>query len=294
MSARDHFLVGLIVLAWAFNFLTSAVALDHFPPFLFTALRFAVVLLVLFPFLRAPADGHWGRLILICLFNGALHFGFNFWALQLGGISLVAILLQSYVPMATLLAALFLGEQIGWRTISGIALAFAGVLLLGFDPAAMQVPWALALSLLAALLLAIGTVAMRGLRGVNPLQLQAWSAVIGIPVLLGVALLIEGDLAAVVMSAAAPHWGGVVYSALVASIIGHGLLYFLVQRHPVSQITPFLLLTPVFAMALGLAFRGETPGPLLYAGGTMVLGGVLLVALRTRARARPAPPPAEA
>jgi O-acetylserine/cysteine efflux transporter len=85
-----------------------------------------------------------------------------------------------------------------------------------------------------------------------------------------------------------------VYSALIASIVGHGLLYFLVQRHPVSRITPFLLLTPVIAIALGFAFRGETPGPLLYVGGAMVLGGVLVVALRIRTRAQPAPPPTEA
>jgi O-acetylserine/cysteine efflux transporter len=252
------------------------------------------VLAVLFPFLRAPAPGYWGRLLVICLCNGALHFGFNFWALQMGGISLVAILLQSYVPMATLLAAVFLGEKIGWWTTTGVALAFGGVLLLGFDPAAMQVPGAMALSLLAALLLAIGTVAMRGLRGVHALQLQAWSAALGIPVLLGIALLLEGDLVASMASAAPAHWGGVVYSALIASIVGHGLLYFLVQRHPVSVITPFLLLTPVIAIALGLAFRGETPGPLLYVGGAMVLGGVLVVALRMRTRARPAPPPTEA
>jgi O-acetylserine/cysteine efflux transporter len=294
LNARDHALVGLIVLAWAFNFLTSAVALDHFPPFLFTALRFAVVLAVLFPFLRAPAPGHWGRLMLICLCNGALHFGFNFWALKLGGISLVAILMQSYVPMATLLAWLFLGERVGWRTATGVALSFAGVLLLGFDPAALAVPSALALSLMAALLLAIGTVSMRGLRGVNALQLQAWSALLGIPVLLAIALMLEGDLVATIAGAGLPHWGGVVYSGLIASIVGHGLLYVLVQRHPVSSITPFLLLTPVIAIALGLIFRGEAPGPLLYLGGAMVLGGVLVVALRTRARARQAPAPAEA
>jgi O-acetylserine/cysteine efflux transporter len=294
LSIRDYVLVGLIVLAWAFNFLTSAIALDHFPPFLFTALRFAVVLAVLFPFLRAPADGHWGRLILICMCNGALHFSFNFWALQLGGISLVAILMQSYVPMATLLAVFVLGEKVGWRTTTGVALSFGGVLLLGFDPAALQVPWAITLSLLAALLLATGTVAMRGLRGVHALQLQAWSAVFGIPVLLAIAVLIEGDLIASMATAAAPHWGGVVYSGLIASIVGHGLLYVLVQRHPVSRITPFLLLTPVIAVGLGLAYRGETPGMLLYLGGAMVLGGVLLVALRLRARSRPAPEPMEA
>ena len=37
---------------------------------------------------------------------------------------------------------------------------------------------------------------------------------------------------------------------LIASLVGHGLLYWLVQRHPVSQVTPYLLLAPVFEALL--------------------------------------------
>jgi len=64
-------------------------------------------------------------------------------------------------------------------------------------------------------------------------------------------------------------------------------LYVLVQRHPVAQITPYLLLTPVLAVALGVLVWGDRPGPRLWLGGAMVLVGVLVVALRQRARALP-------
>ena len=63
------------------------------------------------------------------------------------------------------------------------------------------------------------------------------------------------------------------------------------QRHPVAQVTPWLLLVPVFAVALGIAFWGDQPGPRLYLGGAMVLGGVLVIALRTLAKARTPIPP---
>ena len=33
-------------------------------------------------------------------------------------------------------------------------------------------------------------------------------------------------------------WFGVAYAAVVASLLGHGLYYVLVQRHPVAMITP--------------------------------------------------------
>jgi O-acetylserine/cysteine efflux transporter len=72
----------------------------------------------------------------------------------------------------------------------------------------------------------------------------------------------------------------------VSSLLGHGLYYVLVQRHPVAQVTPWLLLVPVFAIALGIAFWGDRPGPSLWIGGAMVLGGVLMIALRNLAKAR--------
>ena len=52
---------------------------------------------------------------------------------------------------------------------------------------------------------------------------------------------------------------------------------------------PWLLLTPLLAMGLGIAFFGDKPGPKLWLGGAMVLGGILVIALRTQAKHRPAP-----
>ena len=47
LHGRDLLLVFAIILAWAGNFLTSALALREIPPFLFTALGFALLALPL-------------------------------------------------------------------------------------------------------------------------------------------------------------------------------------------------------------------------------------------------------
>jgi len=289
----SHFgLVLLICLAWGGNFLASAYALRHFPPFLFTALRLIVVLLCLWPFLRPIPKPQRLRLAVIALCAGALHFGLNFWALRRAGtISSVAIALQSYIPMSALLAVVMLGERIRWRAAAGIALAFGGVLVLGLDPSVLQAPAALGMTLLAAFMLAFSTTLMRGMVGIGTFEMQAWIAVLGIPVLIAISLALEGDPWAPIRNAGWLDWVGVLYTGLIASLVGHGLLYWLVQRHPVSQVTPYLLLTPVFAVALGVFVWGDRPGPKLWLGGAMVLGGVLIVALRAVATGRRAPPP---
>ena len=286
-----HFgLVLLICLAWGGNFLASAYALKHFPPFLFTALRLAVVLVCLVPFLRPVARDMRVRLAVVALLSGALHFALNFWALaRAGDISSVAIALQSYIPMSALLAVVLLGERIGWRTSAGIAIAFGGVLVLGFDPLVLDAPAALLMTLAAAFCLEVSTILMRGLRGVSLFELQAWTAALGLPFLVVVGFFIEPPAWPFIASASWRDWAGVLYSGLIASLVGHGLMYWLVQRHPVSEVTPYLLLAPVFAIALGVLVWGDRPGPKLVIGGAMVLLGVLIVALRGIARRRAVP-----
>jgi O-acetylserine/cysteine efflux transporter len=291
LGGRDLLLVLLICIAWALNFLTSAYALREIPPFLFTAVRLAILALLLGAFVKPPAPGQWPRLIAVALCNGVLHFGLSFWALQLAGnLSSPAIVMQSYVPMAALLAWWWLGERFGWRTGLAIALSFAGVLVLGFDPMVFARPASLLLMLVSALFLAIGTVLMRPLKGLGMVSQQGWTAIIGLLPLLALSALFEPGGFTALREASWIGWGGAVYAALFSSLLGHGLYYALVQRHPIAQVTPWLLLTPVLAVMLGLLFYGDHPGPQLWIGGAMVLGGVLLIALRALARARPMPP----
>lgn len=292
MPLRHLLLVLAICVVWAINFLTSAIALKEFPPLLFTALRFVPLALLLIPWMKAPAPGQWPRLIAVGLLIGVLHFGLSFWALQLAGdLSSPAIVMQSYIPISAVLAVVVLGERIGWRTWTGIATSFAGVLVLGFDPLVLDAPASLLLMLISAFCLALGTVLMRGLGGVTAMAMQGWTAVFALaPLLLWSALAEHGQIDAL-RTASWAAWGGALYAALLSSLFGHGMFYWLVQRHPVSTLTPYLLMTPLFAIGLGIAFWGDQPGPRLYVGGAMVLAGVLIIAVRAKQKSRPLPTP---
>lgn len=285
-GGRDFTLALVICVVWAGNFLTSAHALRDIPPFLFSALRMVILALLLIAFLKPPPREQWPRLLAVALLNGALHFGTSLWALRMAGdLSSPAIVMQSYIPMSVLLAWAILGERFAWRTGSAIALSFAGVLVLGFDPLVLDHPASLLMMLFSAFLIALGTVLMRGLGGIDGVSLQGWTAVIGIVPLLAISAAIEPGGFAALRDAHWSSWGSALYSAVFASLIGHTLFFKLVQRHPVAQVMPYLLLTPVFAVALGILAWGDRPGANLWIGGAMVLGGVLAIALRARAKA---------
>ena len=294
LHGRDLALVLLICLFWAVNFLTSAHALREVPPFLFTAMRMGLLALLLVGFLKLPPRPQWGRLFTVAMLNGVLHFGTSFLALKLAGnLSSPAIVTQVYVPMAVVLAWWLLGERFGWRTGLGVAISFAGVLVLGFDPMVLERPAALLVMVGSSFLVALGTVLMRGLKGIGMIDQQGWTAVLSVLPLLAISALFEPGAIPSLREASWVAWGGAAYAAEFSSVLGHGVFYWLVQRHPVATVTPYLLLTPVLAVLLGIVLWGDRPGPALWLGGAMVLGGVLAVALRAGVRQRPLPPAEE-
>lgn len=283
------FLLG-ICLIWAGNFIAAATGVTYMEPVTFTALRFAVVLVILLPLIRWPARDQWLTLLGCCWCMGAIHFALVFMALgRSEDVSSVAILMQVYVPLSTLLAVLLLGERIGWRTATGIGLSFGGVLVVGLDPVVLAQVDVLALVLTSAFFLALGTLLMRRLQGIGLFSFQAWNALLSLPPLMVLAWVAGNPVESITsLPATSPAWVALAYSAIGASIVGHGGFYWLIQRHEVNRITPFLLLVPVLAVGLGVLVWGDRPGPRLIGGGALVIAGVLWITLRARYR-RPPP-----
>lgn len=285
MSRRDIGLVLVVCLLWGFNFVAASVGVEAFSPVLLLSLRFTALLALTWPFLRRPPAGQWPRLAGAALAIGIGHFAFLFWALQHSSdVTSIVILQHTYIPMAVLLGMLVLGEKAGWRTLASIGLAMAGVVLIGFDPLVLGQPTALALALVSAFFQAAGSLFQRGLKGVSVLGFQAWTAAFSLPLLLLATLLFTPDPLAQLHGARAVHWISLAYTVLGASLLGHGLFFFLVQRNPLPRLMPYLLLTPLFGAAFGVLVWGDRPGWRLLLGGAMVLLGILIVTLRGRAR----------
>lgn len=284
MKPGDLLLALLANTAWAFNFIAGKAGVAHFQPFLFTCLRFAVLLLVLLPFLRW-IPGRMSGVLGIALVQGVLHFSLVFAGLNASGdIASIAIVSQLYVPFSALLAVVVLGERLNRRRLLGIASAFGGALVIGFDPVAFNHLDALLLMIAGALAMAVATIQMRRLRDVGVLALQAWIALCATPALALLSLLFEGGQWAAVRSASILELATPVYSALGASLVGHGIVYYLLGRYPVGVTTPLMLLTPVLAVTFGVLLWGDTLTWKLILGGIMTLAGIVVITVPVPSR----------
>src|SRR5204863_1029360 len=115
----------------------------------------------------------------------------------LGGIETgLFYLVVRYLPLAdamtfylagpiyvTLLAAIFLGEKVGWRRWTAVLVGFAGVVI-ALQPAATHFGWPAGLALLGSIMYAIFLTVTRLLRGTPDIVMASWQ--MGSSLMLGI------------------------------------------------------------------------------------------------------------
>ncbi len=281
MKSSHIAFILLIDLLWAFNIIAIKESVLAMPPLLTVALRYAVVLLVCVPHVRL-VPGRMQLVLATGLLTGAIQFGFGAYSYHVAtNLSALAIAGQLGVPFSLILAILIDKERIAWRRTVGILLAFAGVLLLVFDPRIADERLALLLTAVAALCWAAGNLMFRRLAGISVLNLYGWQAIVSLPVLLLASAVAEPGGIAGLGSVPLSAFGWIVYSAIAASLIGHAGMSWLLQKYPVTMLTPLTLPTPLLAVIFATAVYGTPITPLMILGGVLTLVGVAIITLRT-------------
>ena len=272
---------------WGFNFIAGKIGTGLFGPLLFSGLRFLVVLLLLLPFIR-PVRGQMTQIIKIGVVMGVCHYAIMFYAMSIAdNISAIAIAAQLAVPLSTLMAVVFLHEKVGVTRSVAIALSFAGVVLIGFEPISGDHLLSVAMATLGSVAIAAASIWMRQLQSVGVFNLQAWIALIAAPSLLVLSVGVEApDLALLAGMRWQDYWSPV-YSAIGATIIGHGSFYYLLQRYPVNQVSPFITLSTLFAILFGVTLMDDVLTPRIIAGGVLTLIGVTIIAKRNAKKDTP-------
>jgi len=282
MTIPHLFLIVLVNLVWGSLFVIATLGLHQFPPLLFTALRFGLLAVVLIPFLRI-IPGQMKQISKISVVMGVAMYVTLYLALAwTESTAAVAVVGQIEVPIAVFLGILLLGERASPLRLAGTGLAFAGVMVIGFDPAVFNSLDALGMITISAGFYALAMILIRGLNNVNPFVLNAWMALISTIPLLFLSYVFEGDQWAASFGADMWGWSTLIYSAFIGSLVGHGGMYYLLRFYPVGTIAPFTLLTPVFAVTGSIIFLGDSLTLALIVGGLLTLAGVGCVNFASR------------
>lgn len=191
-------------------------------------------------------------------------------ALSLIDISVASAILQATPLVVTAGAALFLGETVGWKRWSAIAVGFCGVLLVlrpgldGFEPNAL---WAM-----------LGVIGL-GARDLFTRRVPASVTSVQISTYAFLALVPTGFFLLAISGTANIRPDGIDSLRMIGAItIGIGAYYAIVAATRIGDIavvSPFRYTRLVFALIVGVVAFGEAPDALTLTGAAIIVGSGL-------------------
>ena len=270
----------VVTVIWGVNFAVVKTGLNLMPAIAFVALRFAVVGLLLLPWLKWPRR-RMAELVGLSVLLGVVHFSLMFTGMRGLDVSTASIAIQLQVPFAAILAAIFFNEKLRWRRLTGMAIAFAGVVLIAGEPRLAGNLLPLFLVIAAACTWAGANIQIKHIGDdVDVLSLNGWVALLAAPQLALLSWAVEDGQLAAIAAADWRLWASIAFQALLVTIFGYAVWYQMMRRFSVNQVMPFTLLVPLFGVLSGVVFFDDRLTWLMILGGACTILGVAIITIR--------------
>lgn len=293
-STRQAWLMLVVIAPMVACYPAIKAGLEFAPSMLFAGLRTlvgGVVLLLVLVIRRKPLwpEARLARWILpLGLLATTLTFGAMFASPAYTGAGIASVLGNTQPLVITVLAAVFLGEKIGWGKAIALLLGMSGVILLTLPALHGQIGHNLIGAMLAlgsSVSAAVASVIVKKLRaGKDLMSLTAWQLIAGSLVLLGLSAVFEqqGNI----------EWTGgfvgiLLFLAFAGTALSTWLWFWLLQRTEASRLSLYLFLVPVFGLLIAIGGFGERLNALQAAGVAWILLAVAFAILAGRSRTIP-------
>lgn len=295
MSASPGAVAALVAIIWGLCFVVIQASLPSAAPLLLAGLRAGIGGVVLAGWMlvrrgRAPGRRSSGPslrpgqrrlglprvsvLLVLALTNAAVAFGAMYLAAGRAEAAVASILAGGQPVVLAAAGWAIFRERASGRTILGLVVAMAGVVLVATASSGATSPDGVALSLLATAAPAAGAVIMRRLgSGIDLLATTSAQFLLGGLTLIGISVLSE-PWAAISWSPA------VVLGLLGLGVLGTGVAYvawfWLLNRISLARLGAALFLIPVVGVVAGI-LTGDRPDLPVLIGITALLLGIVLV-----------------
>jgi len=274
MTGKDICIALFSVLLLSLNIVSSKMGIEHFPPFLFTTLRFLSVLPLLYFFpIRAISLRNlalislcWGVLYLGCI-NLALFFGVS------AGVCILVI--QSNVFVTMLLSIFFLKKWPTLPQVLGAIVGFLGVSLICLITNLTASGIGLLLLIVASISFSIGMLLVKRCNS-DPFALNVWISLLSAVPMSFLSLVVEDNIFEILASATLLQWGTVLFAGWVSMLLAGASWTYIVKKYDLNLVAPFRLVVPIFGVIFATLILGEKYPMLTWVGAGIVTGGLIL------------------
>jgi len=282
-----------LCLIWGSTWSFIKLGLRDLPPFTFAGLRFLLASAILWAIVivwRRPLPKSWRdwlKLAWVGLISIALNFGLIFWGEQHINSGLAAVLQATILAFGLIFAHYHLpNERLTARKLVGAGVGVAGVCLIFYDQ--MKIEGSAALQGSLALLVSSVCVAYANVfikarcQHIDSSVIAAGQMVWGVLPLLALAAVREGNPFDHRWSAQSAL--AMAYLALIGTVLGFLLYFWLVTKIEVTKSMLISLVIPVTALLIGKLTLNERLSWRIAAGSASILAGIWLVIFNRRAR----------
>lgn len=283
-------LLLLLTFSWGLNGVAGKVANTGYNPIFLTVARSAIAAVLVFAWCRFRGialferDGTLWPGILAGLLFGA-EFALIFIGLDYTSVARSALMVNT-MPFWVLLGAHFLlGERMSLAKLGGLALAFAGVVVVFSDGLSLPGPEAIKgdlMSLCAGVFWAATTIVIKASKLSRAsaekmlLYQLAVSAVVILPL-----IPLAGPILRDVSSLAT---GALLFQAVYVVAFTYILWFWMMRRYPAAGLSSFAFLTPVFGVLLGGLLLDEPLTAKLFLALGLIAVGLIIVNRPARAK----------
>jgi len=275
-----------LYLIWGSTYLAIRIALEGFPPFLMAAIRFPIAGGLMFAFLvwrgvPMPTPRQW----LNCLITGTLLLGMGNGLVCFAEQSVASGLAAVAVAAMPLFAAVFGGLYGQWphrMEWLGLAVGFAGVVLLNLGGSMSGSPLGAIALLVAAMSWAFGSVWSRR-RDMPPAAMNTAAQMLTGGAVLFVGALLFGERYPAMPTMSSTLALG--YLAVAGSLIGFSAYLYLLNTVRPALATSYAYVNPPVAVIIGALFASESIHAFDVVAMAVILGGVGLIAMARERRA---------
>jgi len=273
----------LFALIWSSAFTSARIIVVDASPLASLALRFFISGVIGVLIARALGQtwtltrSQWKATFVFGICQNAIYLGLNFVAMQWIEASLASIIASSMPLLVAFAGWAVLKEKLSTLGLVGMALGFAGVvLIMGSRLGGGVDPLGIALCVIAAMALAVATLSMRNaMSGGNLMMVVGLQMLVGSGVLFVAALLFEESHANITL----PLVAAFVYTTLAPGLFATWLWFKLVARIGAVRAATFHFLNPFFGVAVAALILGEALGLIDVIGVVIIAAGILAVQL---------------
>jgi drug/metabolite transporter (DMT)-like permease len=283
--SRTGVIIALLAvyISWGSTYLAIRIALESVPPFFMMGIRFFIVGVGLYIFLKikgaaTPTLSQWANALLI---GGLLFLGGGAgvaFAEQWVASGLTALVIAT-TPLWTVMFAWIWKHRSTKMELTGLVIGFIGIAILNLEGDLRASPLGTFTLIFAAISWSLGSI---------------WSLRLNLPsgMMANAVEMIAGGILVLVISFFAgekingiPTWssiGAIIYLAVFGSLVGFSAYMYLLRRVRPALATSYAYVNPVIAVILGIWLAGEKITSIGITAMVVIIVGVILVVFGQR------------